>query len=118
MPEPRERADLPYADHLEAFSGRLAPQGDYDTVAFEGNEFEEAEASNARFIECAFSSVTFTGGHYPRARFSDVWVHTVRWVGSELTESPPWPQARAAARVEEGAWGLSVGSPAPAGYVD
>ncbi|MFD8559675.1 pentapeptide repeat-containing protein [Streptosporangium canum] len=87
MPAPRERADLPYANHLEAFSGRLTSQGDYDTVVFEGEEFEEAEASNARFIECVFSSMTFTGGHYPRARFSDVWVHTVRWVGSELTET-------------------------------
>lgn len=87
MPAPRERADLPYAAHLEPFSGPLAPQGSYDTVVFEGEEFEQQNVGNGRFIECAFSSVSFTGGGCPRARFSDVWLHTVRWVGSDLGES-------------------------------
>ncbi|MEU7890368.1 pentapeptide repeat-containing protein [Microbispora bryophytorum] len=85
--EPRELGELPYADHLEPFKGRLAQGGDYDTVLFDGGEFEDADASGARFIESAFASVTFAGGRYRRARFSDVWLNGVRWVGGDLTES-------------------------------
>ncbi|MEV1200616.1 pentapeptide repeat-containing protein [Microbispora rosea] len=85
--EPRELGDLPYADHLEPFDGRLSQGGDYDTVLFDGQEFEDADAGGARFMESAFTSVTFTGGRYRRARFSDVWMNGVRWVGGDLTES-------------------------------
>ncbi|MFC0861769.1 pentapeptide repeat-containing protein [Sphaerimonospora cavernae] len=86
-PEPRELAALPYARYLEPFSGRLTQSGDYDTVLFDGQEFEEEDARDARFMESAFTSVTFTGGRYRRARFSDVWLNTVRWVGGDLTET-------------------------------
>ncbi|WP_432927276.1 pentapeptide repeat-containing protein [Microbispora sp. CA-135349] len=90
--EPRELGELPYADHLEPFEGRVIQGGDYDTVLFDGQEFEDADASNARFIESAFTSVTFTGGRYRRTRFSDVWLSGVRWVGGDLTEST-WTDA-------------------------
>ena len=85
--EPRELRELPYADHLDPFDGRLTQGGDYDTILFDGQVFEDADASNARFIESAFTSVTFDGGRYRRARFSDVWLNGVRWVGGDLTES-------------------------------
>ncbi len=85
--QPRELAALPYADHLEPFDGRLVGNGDYDTLLFDGQEFEDEDAGAARFIESAFTSVTFVGGRFRRARFTDVWLHTARWVGADLTES-------------------------------
>ncbi|HZG05018.1 MAG TPA: pentapeptide repeat-containing protein [Streptomyces sp.] len=87
MPAPRELADLPYAEYLQPFRGRLESEGTYDTVHFDGNGFEDADCGGARFMECAFSSVSFTGGHYRRTRFNDVWLHTVRWVGADLAET-------------------------------
>ncbi|GAA4563107.1 pentapeptide repeat-containing protein [Planotetraspora kaengkrachanensis] len=87
MSRPRERADLPFAAHLEPHPGGLVASGDYDTALFDGNAFDEPDAGDARFIECAFSGAVFTGGRYRRARFSDVWMHSVRWVGADLGET-------------------------------
>jgi uncharacterized protein YjbI with pentapeptide repeats len=87
MALPRELADLPYARALVPFRGDLAPEGDYDTLHFDGGEYVDVDAGHARFLECALSSVTFTGGRCPRARFNDVWLHGVRWVGTELVET-------------------------------
>ncbi|GAA4579435.1 hypothetical protein GCM10023194_05080 [Planotetraspora phitsanulokensis] len=87
MSRPRERADLPFAPHLEPHTGGLVSSGDYDTALFDGNVFDEPEAGHARFIECAFSGAVFTGGRYRRARLSDVWMHSVRWVGADLGET-------------------------------
>ncbi|MCD0482452.1 pentapeptide repeat-containing protein [Streptacidiphilus sp. ASG 303] len=84
---PRDRADLPYAAHLEPADGPLSREGDYDTVLFEDVEFDGPEAGGARFTECAFASVSFNGGRMRRARFNDVWLHTVRWVGTDLAQS-------------------------------
>jgi len=87
MPVPRELADLPYGRHLDPFHGELDREGDYNTIHFEGDEFEEGEGGNSRFTECAFTQVAFIGGAYRRARFNDVWLHTVRWVGTDLVET-------------------------------
>ena len=38
-------------------------------------------------MESAFSGVTFSRGRLRRARFNDVWLHTVRWVGTDLAET-------------------------------
>ncbi|MEU9891154.1 pentapeptide repeat-containing protein [Sphaerisporangium sp. NPDC051017] len=84
---PRELADLPYASYLEPLRGDLEQEGDYNTVHADGTVFEDAEAGNAGFTESVFSSVTFTGGRMQRARFHDVWLHTVRWVGTDLAET-------------------------------
>ncbi|MDG9705439.1 pentapeptide repeat-containing protein [Streptomyces sp. DH37] len=88
-PAPRELADLPYAEYLEPFDGggRLERERTYDTVRFDGDEFEDADGGGAGFTESAFTSVVFTGGRYRRARFNDVWLHTVRWVGTDLAET-------------------------------
>lgn len=72
MAPPRQLADLPYASHLRPFDGTTADGGDYDTVHVDGGDIDEADGRNARFIESAFSSVTFTGGRYRGARFNDV----------------------------------------------
>jgi uncharacterized protein YjbI with pentapeptide repeats len=84
---PRELADLPYARHLEPLRGELETEGTYDTVHADDREFLEPRAGGARFVECAFTSVAFEGGRMRRARFNDVWCHTVRWVGTDLAES-------------------------------
>ncbi|PJE93880.1 hypothetical protein CUT44_32335 [Streptomyces carminius] len=87
MPAPREIDDLPYAEYLEPFDGRLEPERRHDTVHFDGTGFEDADCGGAVFTECAFTSVDFTGGRGSRARFNDVWLHTARWVGTELAET-------------------------------
>lgn len=87
MPAPRDLADLPYAEYLEPFDGRPVRERLHDTVHVAGVEFDGADGGGARFTECAFSSVGFTGGRYRRARFDDVWLHTVRWVGTDLVET-------------------------------
>jgi uncharacterized protein YjbI with pentapeptide repeats len=87
MPTPRDLADLPYADHLVPSQGPLEREQAYDTVHFDGVRVEDAECGSARFTECAFSSVTVTGGHFRRSKFNDVWLHTVRWVGADLAET-------------------------------
>ncbi|MEU3556602.1 pentapeptide repeat-containing protein [Streptomyces fragilis] len=84
---PRELAELPYARHLEPLRGELETEGTYDTVHADDREFPEPRAGGARFVECAFTSVAFEGGRMRRARFDDVWCHTVRWVGTDLAES-------------------------------
>lgn len=82
-----ELADLPFAQALRPHTGSLAAEGDYDTVLFAESEFDEAEASGTRFLECAFSSVTFTGGRLRRARFNEVWMQGPRMVATDLAES-------------------------------
>lgn len=87
MSTPRELADLPYADHLRPFEGRMEPERTYDTVHFDGGGFQDADGGGAGFVESAFTSVEFTGGSCRRARFNDVWLHTVRWAGTDLAET-------------------------------
>lgn len=87
MPSPRELADLPYASYLEPFRGQLASKGDYDTVHFDGCEFEDAQASGARFTESAFTSVAFAAGSCRGARLNDCWLHAVRWLGTDLVDA-------------------------------
>lgn len=84
---PRDRTDLPYADQLTVFDGRLGPDEYYDTVLFDGVEWEQPQAGGARFTECAFASAAFTGGRLRRARFNDVWLHAVRLVGTDLSHT-------------------------------
>ncbi|MEU4682693.1 pentapeptide repeat-containing protein [Streptomyces xinghaiensis] len=87
LPPPRDLGDLPYAEYLERFGGRLAPEAVHDTLHFDGDTFEDADSGSARFAECAFSSVSFIGGRLRRARFNDVWLHTSRLVGTDLAET-------------------------------
>lgn len=84
---PRELADLPYASYLEPLRGELEREGDYDTVHVDGGTFEDVDIGGARFTESAFSSVTCDGGRMRRARFNDVWFHSVRIVGADLAET-------------------------------
>jgi uncharacterized protein YjbI with pentapeptide repeats len=83
----RELVDLPFASLLVEHTGELAADQDYDTVHFARREFTAATASHSHFTECAFTSVTFNEGRFRRSRFNDVWMDTLRLVGTDLAET-------------------------------
>ena len=87
MPDLPELSDLPFAAHLTAADDGLAPGGDYDTVLFERAEFDQPNAASARFLECAFSKVSVTGGKLQRTRLRDVWIRDLRLTGTNVSES-------------------------------
>jgi uncharacterized protein YjbI with pentapeptide repeats len=72
---------------LTPHSGGLAAHGQYDTVRFGELTFDEPSAANAKFLECAFTQVSFQGGQLRRSRFSDVWLRDVRLTGTDLAET-------------------------------
>jgi uncharacterized protein YjbI with pentapeptide repeats len=80
-------ADLPFADVLEPREGPITAEGDYDTAHLADAEFHDTDGDHARFLESALTSVIFTGGRMRRARFNEVWMHSVRIVGTDLAES-------------------------------
>ena len=82
-----ELTDLPFAVHLTPAEGGLAARGDYDTVLFERTDFDEPNAGGARFLECAFSKVSVTGGKLQRTRLRDVWIRDLRLTGTNVSES-------------------------------
>ena len=84
---PTELAELPYAAALEPHDGGLRPDGDYDTLLFDKVSFASPAAQSARFIECAFRTVTFDEGQLQRASFRDVWLRDVRLTGTLLADS-------------------------------
>ncbi|MFE6686059.1 pentapeptide repeat-containing protein [Streptomyces sp. NPDC057743] len=83
----RDLAALPYAHHLEPFTGELEQAGAYEWLHFDGSAFPDAEAGSSLFSQSAFSSATFDRGRLRRSRFDEVWLHTVRMVGTRLAES-------------------------------
>jgi uncharacterized protein YjbI with pentapeptide repeats len=89
---PRELADLPFADALTPHTGGLAAGEDYDTVHFDKDGFEDQEAASARFLECAFTGVTFQGGRLRRSRFVEPWLKDVRITLTDLAETQ-WTDA-------------------------
>jgi uncharacterized protein YjbI with pentapeptide repeats len=84
---PRELADLPYAAALTAHSGALEDGGDYDTVHFDRAAFEDSNASGVRFLECAFTGVSVTGGRLRRSRFLGCWLKDPRVTAADLAET-------------------------------
>ena len=86
MKPPQELADLPYAGALVPYEGDWT-EHEYDTVYVQRVTVTGADAAGARFIECAFSQVTFDGGRFRRARFIDSWFHEVRFLGTDLAET-------------------------------
>jgi uncharacterized protein YjbI with pentapeptide repeats len=83
----QELADLPYAEALLPHDGTWRPDETYDSIHVDGVTVEDMSAAHARFLECAFTRVTFDGGSLRRARLSDVWLREVRMVASDLAES-------------------------------
>ncbi|MFG2181518.1 pentapeptide repeat-containing protein [Streptomyces abikoensis] len=87
VPGPRDLAALPYAHHLQPFTGELEHAGAYEWLHFDGSVFQDAEAGSSLFSQSAFSSATFERGRLRRSRFDEVWLHTVRMVGTNLAET-------------------------------
>jgi uncharacterized protein YjbI with pentapeptide repeats len=84
----RELSDLPFAAALTLFErGSLAAGDTYDSCHFDGVAFGDAEINGSRFIECAFSDVTFDGLGGRKSRFSEVWLHDVRFLSADLADS-------------------------------
>ncbi|MEV4504688.1 pentapeptide repeat-containing protein [Streptomyces klenkii] len=78
---------LPYAQHLEPFTGELEQAGAYEWLHFDGSAFQDAEAGSSLFSQSALFSATFDRGRRRRSRFDEVWLHTVRLVGTHLAET-------------------------------
>ncbi|MFI6284783.1 pentapeptide repeat-containing protein [Streptomyces sp. NPDC051018] len=87
VPVPRTLSELPYAAHLTPFQGSLGRESDLDGVRLDGESFDGVDGGSVRFTESALSSVTFTGGRMRRGRFNEVWMHTVRFVATDLVET-------------------------------
>ncbi|MER5784933.1 pentapeptide repeat-containing protein [Streptomyces mobaraensis] len=87
IPAPRELTELPYAHRLEPFTGPMERGGGYESVHFDGSAFEDAQGGSSLFSEAAFSSAVFERGSLRRSRFDDVWLHTVRMVGTSLADT-------------------------------
>jgi uncharacterized protein YjbI with pentapeptide repeats len=96
---PNALDDLPFAAQLRPFGGdddtaggqrddaELEPEGDYDRLRFSGL-FTDADATGARFTECAFAGgAALDGGRLRRARMSDIWFGETRLVAADLAES-------------------------------
>jgi len=99
---PRELADLPYAAALARHDGRpLAADSDYDTVHFDKDAFDAPDAPGARFLECAFTGASVTGGGLRRCRFIDAWLRDVRITLTDLAETQ-WSDATLAGGVVAG----------------
>jgi len=90
MTAPRELAELPFVDLLRPHSGPLERAGVYETVHVDRRTFDDAEAPNTRFEECAFTSLSVTGCGLRRSKFHDVWLRGARVVGSNLAETQWW----------------------------
>lgn len=106
MTAPQSLAELPFADTLRPFEGKLGAFGedDYDAVHFDGTVFDEPAVGGGRFMDCAFESVRFEGGRLRGSRFSDVWFHESRLISTDLAHTE-WTDA---AFVAVGAAGIQA----------
>ncbi len=84
---PARVSDLPYSAALEDHPGGPLSPGNHDVIRVEGEDFGGAYLDGSQFLESAFSTTGFDGARLRRCRFNDVWMHTVRMVGTDMTES-------------------------------
>ncbi|MBL1074327.1 pentapeptide repeat-containing protein [Nocardia sp. 2] len=83
----RELADLPYARHLERSEALPRTGGEYDCAHFDGQHLDEEIVQQARFTETAFTSLTVDRGSLRHSHFNDVWLHNVRWIGTDAGDT-------------------------------
>jgi uncharacterized protein YjbI with pentapeptide repeats len=83
----RELADLPFFSVLTPHESAPEAGETYDGSHFADAIFTDAGAGSSRFMECAFSGVTFDGLQARKSRFSDVWLRDVRLLSADLAES-------------------------------
>jgi uncharacterized protein YjbI with pentapeptide repeats len=88
MKAPKGLADLKFAAELTpGKEDDLEVDGDFDRAQFADLTITEASAGGARFMECAFTGVTFDGGRMRRSRLSEVWFGQTRFVALDAAES-------------------------------
>lgn len=88
----RALADLPYSQRLEPFDGDPDRDGDYDNVQLSDRLLDEPDCRASRFTESVLTDLTVTHGSFAHARFADVWLRGVRWVGTSLAQTD-WQDA-------------------------
>ncbi|MEU3983029.1 pentapeptide repeat-containing protein [Streptomyces sp. NPDC026672] len=71
----------PYGDE------ELAPDGDYDGLAFTETDLTGQDGAGARFMDCALSGCVLDGTRLHHARFLDSALGAVRGVGTDLAEA-------------------------------
>jgi uncharacterized protein YjbI with pentapeptide repeats len=98
----QDLADLPFAAALAPHAGALAPSTEYDGLHFDQLSLDEPRAASSRFVECAFTRVSFQGGRLRRARFTDVLMRDVRLIATGLAETQ-WTDAALVASMAAGA---------------
>jgi uncharacterized protein YjbI with pentapeptide repeats len=98
----QELSELPFASSLLPLDGGWWPDETYDAVHVDGETLAGANAVGSRFMECAFTQVTFDGGNFRQARLSDVWLREVRLVAPDLSQSD-WLDAAFVSSVIAGA---------------
>jgi uncharacterized protein YjbI with pentapeptide repeats len=84
---PQSIDELPFASALQPFEGDFSATDDFDSYHFADATYENAAATGARFMECAFSAVQLDDPRLRRARFSDVWLHETRFVSADLAQT-------------------------------
>src|SRR5262249_57550127 len=116
----QELADLPFAAALRPHAGGLVRRGDYDCAHCDQAVFDGADAASSRFLECAFTRVSFQGGRLRGSRLTDVWLRDVRLTGTSLAETS-WTDASIVASAVAGveAFGAQLRRvPFPGGKLD
>ena len=98
----QDLADLPFAATLAPHAGVVAPSTEYDGLHFDQLSLDEPRAASSRFIECAFTRVSFQGGRLQRARFTDVLMRDVRLIATGLAETQ-WTDVALVASMAAGA---------------
>ena len=98
----QDLADLPFAAALAPHAGGVAPGTEYDGLHFDRLSLDEPNAASSRFVECAFTRVSFQGGRLRRARFTDVLMRDVRLIATGLAETR-WTNAALVASMAAGA---------------
>ncbi|RJO78390.1 pentapeptide repeat-containing protein [Nocardia panacis] len=83
---PHQLADLRYARHLTASDAAPEHEGEYEYTHFTG-DLGAIQAEHARFSESVFTDVALERGSLRYARFSDVWLRDVRWVGTDVSDT-------------------------------
>jgi uncharacterized protein YjbI with pentapeptide repeats len=81
----RELNELPYARFLQPLDGDPESEGDYDCVRIDDREYQQIDASHARFNESALSRVMFAGGTIAQTRFTSVWLRQVGMTGTSVS---------------------------------
>lgn len=87
MARVRELSDLAFAAALEPFTDEVERGDDLDLALFEDMTIGDVDLGNVTFTESAFLNVEFGSGRCRKARFNDVWMHGVRFVGPDFAES-------------------------------